>query len=188
MPGPRMVCFLRRLFWIINKLFMVPMFRVGLGPLVGNPLTGYIMVLKTIGRRSGKLRYTPVNYGIREGNVFCISGFGRSSDWYRNIQANPHIELLMPGGALAGIVEEVADRQERLSALRQILRNAGFAGLFYGAHPSRIPDEVLERRSAGTRIMRIRLVGLGSGPSDAGGWVWAGMLLLTIVLLFLLLK
>ncbi len=52
----------RRIFWFLNTFFMVPLFRLGLGPFFGNPLSGYIMVLKAIGRKSGKVRYTPVNY------------------------------------------------------------------------------------------------------------------------------
>lgn len=42
---------MRRIFWFLNKFFMVPMFRLGFGPFFGNPLSGYIMVLKAIGRK-----------------------------------------------------------------------------------------------------------------------------------------
>jgi hypothetical protein len=36
--------FWRRFFRVLNQCFMVPVFRLGLGPFVGNPLTGYIEV------------------------------------------------------------------------------------------------------------------------------------------------
>jgi len=85
---------LRRFFWFLNKFFMVPMFRLGFGPIMGNPFTGYIMVLKTIGRKSGKLYYVPVNYTIHEGNIYCISGFRKEADWYRNLRAVPEIDAL----------------------------------------------------------------------------------------------
>ena len=52
---------LRRVFWFLNKFFMVPLFRLGLGVFIVNPLTGYIMTLKTKGRKTSKTRYTPVN-------------------------------------------------------------------------------------------------------------------------------
>jgi hypothetical protein len=32
---------MRRVFWNINNIFMVPMFRLGLDPFIGNVVTGY---------------------------------------------------------------------------------------------------------------------------------------------------
>lgn len=163
---------MRRIFWFINKFFMVPVFRLGLGPLFGNPLTGYIMVLKVIGRKSGKIRYAPVNYAIRSGNIYCISGGRQSSDWFRNLKANPQVELILPQGALFGSVEEVDDEQERRSVMRQVLKNAGFAGFFEGYNPFTISDEALFAKSADIPMLRIRPLGIGSGASDPGGWAW----------------
>ena len=50
---------LRRAFRLLNRYWMVPLFRLGLGRWIVNPFTGYIMVLITIGRRSGQRRYAP---------------------------------------------------------------------------------------------------------------------------------
>ena len=83
---------MRRFFWFLNKFFMVPIFQLGLGPFFGNPLTGYIMVLKVIGRRTGRLRFAPVNYAIFDGKIFCLSGYRKGSDWYRNLRARPAIQ------------------------------------------------------------------------------------------------
>ena len=80
---------LRRFFRVLNKYFMVPMFRLGLGPLVGNPITGYIMVLKTVGSKTGKRRYAPVNYAILDGHVYVLSGFGKLAHWVTNLVAQP---------------------------------------------------------------------------------------------------
>ena len=74
---------MRRLFWFLNKFFVVPIFRLGLGPWFGNPFSGYIMVLKAIGRKTGKIRFTPVNYTIYQGNVYCISAGRETSDCLR---------------------------------------------------------------------------------------------------------
>ena len=38
------VAVLRHIFSVLNRFFMVPCFRLGLGPFMGNPLSGYIMV------------------------------------------------------------------------------------------------------------------------------------------------
>ena len=77
---------LRRLFKMLNRYFMVPAFRLGLGFLVGTPFGGYIMVLRTVGRKTGKIRSTPVNYAILDGHIYCLSGFGAGAHWVRNLQ------------------------------------------------------------------------------------------------------
>lgn len=164
--------FLRRIFWFFNKVLMVPLFRLGLGPFVGNPITGYIMVLKTLGRKTGRVRFTPVNYAIFDGNVYCMAGFGRVSDWYLNIQAQPNIELLLPGGVLAGVVEDVTDPKEAMNALQRILKSAGFAGFFLGLNPYTASDDLIRKKTKGVPMLRIRPTGVSSGPSDAGGWMW----------------
>ena len=173
---------MRRFFRIFNRLFMVPMFRLGLGPLVGNPLTGYIMVLKTVGRTSGKVRYFPVNYTIHRGAFYCISGGRRTSDWYRNLIANPEVEILLPGGPVFARAEETTDPTERLTVIRQVLRNAGFAGFFEGYNPYKISADELAARTSDLPVLRFRPLGLANGAFDAGGWAWAGGLIVTVAL------
>ena len=47
------------------------------------------MTLTTRGRRTEARRKTPLWY-IREGDcLYCFSGWGDSSDWYRNLKSNP---------------------------------------------------------------------------------------------------
>ena len=174
----------RRVFHYLNRYFMVPVFRLGLGAFVANPFTGYIMVVKTIGHKTGKERYTPTNYAIQNGNIYCLAGFGHSAHWYRNLQANPRVELIMPGGNLSGLAEEVTDPGERLGVIRQILKNGGFAGFFFGFNPFTTPDHVLSERCANLPVIRVRPAGIRSGPADPGGWwwlLWAGLSLLPLV-------
>ncbi|MEI7849181.1 MAG: nitroreductase/quinone reductase family protein [Chloroflexota bacterium] len=178
---------LRRIFWYINKFFMVPVFRIGLGFLLGNPLSGYIMVLKVIGRKSGKIRFAPVNYAIQNGNIYCISGGRQTSDWYRNLKANPQIDVILPVGAIFGLVDEVAEPQERLLIIRQVLKNAGFAGFFEGYNPFSISDKDLAAKIGDLPLLRIRPTGVGSGASDPGGWAGIWGLVLTLALIWALL-
>jgi len=164
--------FLRRIFWYLNKYLMVPAFRLGLGPIMGNPFTGYIMVMKTTGWKTGKQRYTPVNYAILNGKVYYLAGFGKLAHWYRNLQAEPRLELILPGGAMMGTAEEVVGRQERLTVTRQVLKNGGFAGYFFGFSPHSVTDEVLDEATKEIPVIRINPTGVGSGPADPGGWSW----------------
>ncbi len=179
---------LRKIFWFINTFFMIPFFQLGLGFFFGNPFSGYIMVLKTIGRKSGKLRYAPVNYAIHNGSLYCVSGGRQTSDWYRNLKANPLIDVILPGGAIQGQVTEVTDPDERLQVTRRVLQNAGFAGFFEGYNPFTITDAELAAKSADLPLLRIRPVGLGSGPADPAGWAWIWVFVLIILLIWALLR
>ncbi len=170
---------LRKVFWFLNKYFMVPVYRLGLGPLFGNPVSGYIMVLKTTGRRTGKIRYSPVNYAILNGSVYCMAGWGQISDWYRNLVANPRIEVILPGRAIAGLAEEVTDPVERIIALRMVLKAGGFAGFMLGVNPYTVSDEMLEQKAIDIPLIRIKPYGIGSQACDPGGWLWMPVILLS---------
>jgi deazaflavin-dependent oxidoreductase (nitroreductase family) len=182
----------RRIFHYLNRFFMVPIFRLGLGPLMTNPFSGYIMVLKTIGRKSGKTRYAPLNYAIWQGCVYCMAGFGQVSDWYRNLTGDPQVELILPGGAWSGTASQVSDPQVHLKITRQILKNGGFAGFFAGFNPRTAPDALLEARLKDIPLICIRLQGPGSGASDPGEWGWLtanlGLILVVVGVIVLLIK
>jgi deazaflavin-dependent oxidoreductase (nitroreductase family) len=174
---------LRQIFRYLNRYFMVPIFRLGLGGFMGNPLTSYVMVLKTIGRKSGKTRYAPVNYAIANGCIYCLSGWGQTSDWYRNLMAQPEIDIIMPSGAVHGRAELVTDPLERIQMLRQVLKNAGFAGYLEGFDPRGVSDEELEHKASVMQLLRIRPIGLGSGAFDPGGWSWILWIVLSVPML-----
>jgi deazaflavin-dependent oxidoreductase (nitroreductase family) len=177
---------MRRIFHFLNKFFMVPMFRLGLGFFFGNPFTGYIMVLKIIGRKTGKLRYAPVNYAIQDGKVYCVSGFRKISDWYRNLRLNSAIEVILPGGAIAGTATEINDPAIKTPIIRKILQNAGFAGFFEGYNPFRISDEELLQKTADMPMICIQPNGPGSGAADPGGWAWLWTPVFTILLILVI--
>jgi len=165
---------LRRLFHFFNQAFMVPAFRLGLGPFIGNPFTGYIMVLKTIGRKTGQARYTPVNYALLDGHIYCVRGLGKGSHWYRNLWAHPEIEVILPGSLVTGLAAEVTDPTESLAALRQIFKNAGLASFFLGFNPLTAPEARVREKTKDLPVVRIQPTGIGNGTADPGDrlWVW----------------
>ncbi len=175
---------LRKVFRLLNRYFIAPIFRLGLGPLVGNPLAGYIMVIKNIGRKSGKVYYTPVNYAIINGYIYCMAGFGRRSDWYLNLSAYPKAEIILPGRSVFGEMEEVEDSAEALGACKQIMKNAGFAAFLEGYNPWRATDDRFQRTLERAAILRFKPIGIANGPLDAGGWFWI-VLLIAVLWLFL---
>jgi hypothetical protein len=177
---------IRKVLKILNRFFMVPMFRLGLGAFVGNPITGYIMVMKTTGWRTGKTRYAPANFAIVDGNVYCMAGFGEGTHWYRNLKANPNLELLLPGRTVAGLAEEIELSAETIPIMRQILKNSGAAGRLAGLNPTSLSDEEVQAKIKDYPLICIRPIGIGSGPADAGGWLWILVFTISIIAILLL--
>lgn len=72
----------------------VALYRWRLGWLLGHRF----ILLVHIGRRSGLERRTVlevVHYEPKTSAIVVMSGFGRTSDWYRNIQAHPAREVVV---------------------------------------------------------------------------------------------
>jgi deazaflavin-dependent oxidoreductase (nitroreductase family) len=176
---------LRRFWRLVSDLLVVPAFRLGLGPLVGNPISGYVMVVRTVGRRTGRTRYTPVTYSIAGGGVYCLAGYGRSTHWYRNALAAPEVCLLLPGRSVAGHAQEVVDAAERLAATRRIFRNAGLMGFTEGFDPFRADDETVRLKTAEMPVLRIDVAGIAGGPFDPGGRAWLAWPVIGLVALVL---
>jgi len=164
---------MRKGFRILNRFFTVPAFRLGLGRFIGSPFGGYMMVIKNRGHLSGKIRYTPVNYAIANGNIYCTAGFGSVSHWVKNLTNDPNVELLLPGGAIAATAEIVKPQKEKRAMLRQVLINSGFAAyVFGGINAARVTEEKLSELTREYIVLRFHPTGIGAGPSDPSGWFW----------------
>jgi deazaflavin-dependent oxidoreductase (nitroreductase family) len=71
--------------YTVNPAIRV-LFRVGLTP----PRTALV---ETVGRRSGAIRHTPVNY-VRDGEtIWLIAQHGAHAGWVKNFQARPEVRL-----------------------------------------------------------------------------------------------
>ncbi|MBN2550446.1 MAG: nitroreductase family deazaflavin-dependent oxidoreductase [Anaerolineales bacterium] len=167
--------------------FMLWMWRLGFRRWINiwPKVIGRIMVITHTGRKSGLRRQTPVNYSIIDGDIYCTAGFGHVSDWYRNILANPQVEVWLPDSWWAGLAEEADSSENRLTALRQVLKDSGFAAPMFGVNPHQLSEQEFEQATTDYRLIRIRrtqkLSGRG-GPGDLA-WVWLFPLLICIVVL-----
>jgi deazaflavin-dependent oxidoreductase (nitroreductase family) len=130
------------------------MWKIGMGRMINCWPAGFgrIMVIKHIGRRSGRVRLAPVNYALVEGEIYSTVGFGAASDWYRNIMAKPDVELWQPEGKFPARAEDISDSPRRIALLRQILIASGFAAPLFGINP-KISDEKLAALSPDYRII-----------------------------------
>jgi deazaflavin-dependent oxidoreductase (nitroreductase family) len=70
----------------------IQLYRAGLGWLLG----GRFVLLTHIGRKSGqprKVTLEVVNHDPKSDTYYIASGFGEKSDWFLNIQKNPHVTI-----------------------------------------------------------------------------------------------
>ena len=106
-----------------NKL-MKTLYALGLGRLVGR----LVLLLTTTGRKTGLPRVTPLQYEEIDGAYYLGSSRGQKADWFRNILANPHVEVRVKSRRFRGIAETVTDP----------LRIADFLELRLKRHPKMI--------------------------------------------------
>jgi deazaflavin-dependent oxidoreductase (nitroreductase family) len=156
--------------------FMILLFRLGLRQWVNiwPKVGGRIMVITHTGRKSGLRRRTPVNYAPIDGDLYCTAGFGALSDWYRNILANPEVEVWLPGDWLRGHAEDISQDSRRLPLLREVITASGIVGPMMGVNPHTMSDAEFDQVTSKYRLVRIRPKEQLSGPGGPGNlaWVW----------------
>jgi deazaflavin-dependent oxidoreductase (nitroreductase family) len=180
---------LQRGFLVLNGRFMAPLIRLGFGWLVGNPLTGHVMLLRTRGRRSGLLREAPLGYVIRDGAVYCVAGYGEPTPWFRNLVADPDVEVVLPTRRFQGRAEPVSDPGEWLRTYRALIASFGLVGRAVVGDVRRLDDATLLGRHRSLPVVRITPrygdAPLVAGPFDPGGAGWilpyAGSALLAVL-------
>lgn len=170
---PQLEAALRQGFKRFNP-FMLLLWRLGLGPVVNlwPAVGGRIMVIAHRGRKTGRPRRVPVNYALVDGELFCLAGFGALSDWYRNLMADPRVEVWLPDGWWAGVAEDIPASERRLPLLRQVLIGSGVVTYLAGIDPVKLSDESLEALTASYRLLHIRRTEARTGPGGPGELVW----------------
>jgi deazaflavin-dependent oxidoreductase (nitroreductase family) len=88
----------------IQKIHRV-LYAIGLGPIIG----GFIVLLTTTGRKSGKKRVTPLQYEKIGADYYLGAARGLKADWVRNIQSNPQVELRVGAKHVQATAEIVTD-------------------------------------------------------------------------------
>lgn len=173
---------LRRGFRALNRWFMTPIHRAGLGAWLSTPIGGYMLLLRVRGRNSGVMRETPLGYLVAEGSAWVVAGFGPRTEWYRNLLVDPAVEIRMPGGRHAGIATEELDPAVRARILPPLLKSMGGPALMIGVNAWKASDEAIIAALAWVPLVRIRPDdgSLEAGPDDPGGraWIWRQALVL----------
>ena len=166
----------KRAFKGLNRWFMIPVHRAGLGAWVGSPVGGYMLLLRVRGRKSGIVRETPLSYLVAEGAVWVVAGFGPGTEWYRNLLADPRVEAWMPGRRVAGTATEVRAPEVRARILPALLRATGLPSFLGGVNPWADDNAAMLEKLDFVPLIRIDADEgwLDAGADDPGGsaWVW----------------
>jgi len=106
---------------VFRWLFKMPIlvYRLGLGPFIGQR----ILLLTTIGRKTGERRHTPLEYNYDPGTdtYQVMAGWGGHTDWYRNAPANPDVHVQVGTRAFEAVAEPVP-REAVARLLQEITR------------------------------------------------------------------
>ncbi len=168
----------RTAFRYANRYTVVPLHRAGLAAWLGNPLTGWQLLLTTTGRKSGLPRATPLGYLVTDGAAWVMAGYGSSTLWYRNLLADPGVEVLLPARPpFAAAAADIADPTVRARIIPRLVRSMALPGTMVGCLPWSAPDERILALTAWVPLVRLAPAdgsALVAGPDDPGGlgWTW----------------
>lgn len=81
------------------------LYAIGLGPLVGR----VILLLTTVGRKTGLKRVTPLQYEEIDGKYYLGAARGLQADWVRNILCNPQVDVRLKSLRFRGQAEVVTE-------------------------------------------------------------------------------
>ncbi len=108
---------------LAKSIFRLPLYlyQLGWGPaLKWIPL----LILTTEGRSSGQARHVVVEYRRHGSKFYIVSGWGKNTDWYKNVLQNPRVTIQFGGEVLDAKAIPVDNPPEALSALYMFSRNS----------------------------------------------------------------
>ena len=86
---------MKKLFRSMLAVFVF-LYRVTRGRFGGQVQGLHVLLLTTVGRRTGKPRTTPLGYFMDDGSYVITAsnaGFDTNPGWFHNLRANPHVMI-----------------------------------------------------------------------------------------------
>jgi F420H(2)-dependent quinone reductase len=101
----------------------VPLYRISRGRLFGELDRAPVLLLTTVGRRSGRPRTAPVVY-LADGEWLIVigsnAGHTKAPAWSLNLEANPIADVELRGGERRNVVARIAAGEERAELWRKV--------------------------------------------------------------------
>jgi deazaflavin-dependent oxidoreductase (nitroreductase family) len=127
----------------------IAVFRLTHGRVMSNVRGMPVMLLTTLGRRSGRRRTTPLMY-LRDGEDYVIiaSNLGRPHHpaWFYNLQASPLAEIEVPGKRLP-VTAKITSADDRERLWSELIHRAPFFDGYRKSTTREIPMIRLSRRA-----------------------------------------
>jgi len=99
---------MKKAFYRHSKIGPQTAYKLGLGPVIGK----VVLLLTTTGRKTGLARVTPLQYELIDGIYHIGAVFGTKTDWVRNIQAAPIVQVRVKNQCFSGKAEVFTDPEE----------------------------------------------------------------------------
>lgn len=151
---------LPRAFWRLTHFPRI-WYALGLGPVVGR----LFLLLTTTGRKTGLPRVTPLQYEEEDGVIYVASARGPQADWFRNILADPHVEVRVKARRFHGLAEATTDPARIADFLElRLRRHPRMVGAMLRSEglPPRPDRAQLEQLGAELALVAIRAVEVGA--------------------------
>jgi deazaflavin-dependent oxidoreductase (nitroreductase family) len=120
----------KSLFRVFNAIHVF-LYRRTAGRFGGKVQGLRVLILSTIGRRSGKTRLTPLGSFEHEGSYVIIAsnaGFDRNPGWYHNLRSRPRATIEIGERVMTVEAEEIGAKTYALVWTRLISLSPGYAG------------------------------------------------------------
>lgn len=141
----------------INKYVVVPLYRIRLLPLMG--MGRLFLLLSTVGRRTGRTRYTPLEYKVRDGMVHVFVARGEEADWFRNMVADPRgVRVQLGFGSFKPEIEVLNDEAEIKEILRWYVRENPRSAMYLFGWDPKVDDVETADLSPFASMMKIVLL------------------------------
>ena len=120
-------------------------------------LSGRVMLLRFVGRKTGKLYTIPVGYAQAGDTLLSGTGGG----WSKNLRGGQRVMLRLRGEERSGVAEVVDDQEGMIAGYQTIMAvSPGYGratgiGLDEQGNPRR--EDVAEARRAGHVVIRVEL-------------------------------
>ena len=105
---------------IFSKL-QAPVFLMSKGKIWNKWPGGFpVMVVKTVGAKTKKVRNIPLIHVHKDGNPILVASLGgmpKNPSWYYNVKANPKIEVMTRNSHGTFIASQVSKEEKLLSKI-----------------------------------------------------------------------
>jgi deazaflavin-dependent oxidoreductase (nitroreductase family) len=150
-PTPKILLSLMRLM----NHFAVGNYRRGVR------LNGIVLVLTTIGRKSGQPHPTPLQFEEIDGVYYVASARGPQADWFRNVQVDPHVVVQVSERQFSAVAEPITDAARIADFLElRLQRHPKMIGTMLRAEglPAKYTRADLERFASGKAMVALKPV------------------------------